>query len=158
MKKIIGLLCALIFFATPTSVLATENGNDNEAITSTTSEPDQELKGFSRFKGDFIRILEYFIGLTRKIEAPAIMDQNYLPNIGNNLMEQRILDVPAISQLPALPTGCEITAITMMLKFQGADVSKVQLAMEMPRHSSDPDIGYVGNPFTKRGWTIYPPV
>ncbi|ALC92645.1 hypothetical protein AM500_03775 [Bacillus sp. FJAT-18017] len=66
------------------------------------------------------------------------------------------LNVPLVKQLPELPTGCEITAVTMMLLYKGANVNKVSLAREMPRHSWDPNQGYVGDPFTKGGWTIYP--
>ncbi|KKK38822.1 hypothetical protein WQ57_07270 [Mesobacillus campisalis] len=67
------------------------------------------------------------------------------------------LNVPLVSQLPELPTGCEITSVTMMLQYKGAKVDKIGLANEMPRHSWDPNYGYVGNPFTTRGWTVYPP-
>ncbi|MBD8071160.1 C39 family peptidase [Bacillus sp. PS06] len=66
------------------------------------------------------------------------------------------LNVPIISQLPELPTGCEITAVTMMLQYAGANVNKVALAKAMPRHSWNPNAGYVGDPFTRNGWTIYP--
>lgn len=66
------------------------------------------------------------------------------------------LDVPLISQRPELPTGCEITAVTMMLQYKGYVVDKVTLAKAMPMHEEDPTIGYVGNPFTKDGWTVYP--
>jgi uncharacterized protein YvpB len=62
-----------------------------------------------------------------------------------------------VSQLPELPTGCEITAVTMMLQYKGVNVDKNTLAVEMPKHSWDPSKGYVGNPFTKKGWTIHPP-
>ncbi len=68
-----------------------------------------------------------------------------------------ILNVPIIAQRPELPTGCEITAVCMMLKFYGANVNKVSLANEMPKNISDPNLGFVGNPFTSSGWTIYPP-
>ena len=67
-----------------------------------------------------------------------------------------ILNVPIIRQMPELPTGCEITSVTMMLQYRGARVSKTQLANEMPR-SSNPDYGFVGNPYSSSGWTIYPP-
>jgi uncharacterized protein YvpB len=68
----------------------------------------------------------------------------------------RKLNVPLVGQLPELPTGCEITAVTMMLNYKGLNLDKVQLANEMPKHPWDPSLGYVGNPFTKRGWTVYP--
>nr|WP_235807646.1 C39 family peptidase [Limosilactobacillus secaliphilus] len=60
-----------------------------------------------------------------------------------------------ICQLPELPTGCEITAVTMMLRYAGYNVNKIQLANEMPR-SSNGDYGFVGNPFSYSGWWIFP--
>ena len=45
----------------------------------------------------------------------------------------------------------------MMVNYAGANANEVSLAREMPKHGWDPNKGYVGNPFTKRGWTIYPP-
>ncbi|WP_056987456.1 C39 family peptidase [Secundilactobacillus paracollinoides] len=62
---------------------------------------------------------------------------------------------PLIGQRPELPTGCEITATTMMLQFAGANVTKLSLAKEMPR-SSDPNKGFVGSPYSTSGWYIYP--
>ncbi|NLR31625.1 C39 family peptidase [Levilactobacillus tujiorum] len=67
----------------------------------------------------------------------------------------RWLNVPLIAQRPQLPTGCEITATTMMLKYAGAKVTKMSLAREMPR-SSNPNKGFVGSPYSKSGWWIYP--
>ena len=64
-------------------------------------------------------------------------------------------DAEIISQLPELPTGCEITAVTMMLRYAGYDVNKVQLANIMPR-SNNGDYGFVGNPFSPSGWWIFP--
>lgn len=46
-----------------------------------------------------------------------------------------------------LQTGCEITAVSMMLRYTGAKVDKIKLAKEMPYHSSNPNKGYVGNPW-----------
>lgn len=66
-----------------------------------------------------------------------------------------ISGVPLISQRPELPNGCEITAVTMMLQYAGASVDKMQLAREMPR-SSDPNYGYIGQPWDQTGITIFP--
>jgi len=68
-----------------------------------------------------------------------------------------ILDVPNISQLPELPTGCEITSVTQMVVFAGSKTSKTAMANAMPYHSWNPDLGFVGNPYLWSGWTIYPP-
>jgi len=67
-----------------------------------------------------------------------------------------ISDVPLIAQRPELPNGCEITAVTMMLQYAGAKVDKMQMAREMPR-SSDPNYGYIGQPWDSTGITIFPP-
>lgn len=93
---------------------------------------------------------------------PSISSEEYNDGINEEIFNgdikpsSRILEVPIIFQRPELPTGCEITAITMMLNYHGCNVNKVQLAHEMPYHPSNPDLGYVGNPFSKSGWTIYP--
>lgn len=67
-----------------------------------------------------------------------------------------VAGVPMISQRPELPNGCEITAVTMMLQYAGANVNKMQLAYEMPR-SSNPNYGYMGQPWDNTGVTIFPP-
>ena len=73
------------------------------------------------------------------------------------LKSWRQLHVPLIAQRPQLPTGCEITATTMMLKFAGAKVTKMALAREMPRTKThNGNKGFVGSPYSKTGWWIYP--
>lgn len=67
-----------------------------------------------------------------------------------------ISGVPLIAQRPELPNGCEITAVTMMLQYAGAKVNKMQMAREMPR-SSNPNYGYIGQPWDGTGITIFPP-
>ena len=64
-------------------------------------------------------------------------------------------DAEVIGQNPELPTGCEITAVTMMLRYAGANINKIQLANEMPR-SNNGDYGFVGNPFSVTGWWVFP--
>ena len=64
------------------------------------------------------------------------------------------LEVPVVSQRPELPTGCEITAVDMMLQYAGAKVTKIQLADEMPR-SDDPNQGFVGDPYSEYGIGLY---
>lgn len=56
--------------------------------------------------------------------------------------------VAAISQRPQLPTGCEMTAVTMMLNFAGVPVSKIEVANLTPR-SSNPNKGFIGSPYKK---------
>lgn len=47
-----------------------------------------------------------------------------------------------------MPTGCEITAVTMMINFAGKKVTKQQAAKIMPR-SSNPNKGFIGSPYKK---------
>lgn len=69
----------------------------------------------------------------------------------------RLNNVPLIGQRPQLPTGCEITAVTMMINYASKKkYSKIYMAKKMPR-SSNPNKGFVGNPFSKSGWYIFPP-
>lgn len=42
----------------------------------------------------------------------------------------RIEDFPLIMQMPELPTGCEITALTMALNYYGFQIDKVTMATE----------------------------
>lgn len=77
---------------------------------------------------------------------------------GTKVPKSYRMSVAVISQLPELPAGCEITAVTMMLRYKGASVTKGVLAEEMPRATNgDPNTGFVGSPYSKSGMTIYPP-
>ena len=60
-----------------------------------------------------------------------------------------------ICQNPELPTGCEMTAVTMMLRYAGVNINKFQVANETPR-SSNGDYGFVGNPYSPSGWWVFP--
>lgn len=60
-----------------------------------------------------------------------------------------------ICQNPELPTGCEMTAVTMMLRYAGVNINKFQVADETPR-SSNGDNGFVGNPYSVTGWWVFP--
>jgi len=76
-----------------------------------------------------------------------------------NKLYENPINAPAIDQRAhGLPTGCEITAVAIMLSgYLGWWVNPVTLANQMPYHGSNPNYGYVGNPFSYSGWTIYPP-
>lgn len=74
--------------------------------------------------------------------------------------------VPLINQHPELPTGCELTALTMLLQYNGVNISKEQVAKEVARvpvpyssngklYGGDPNKGFIGDPFSKRGFGVY---
>lgn len=60
-----------------------------------------------------------------------------------------------ICQNPELPTGCEMTAVTMMLRYAGVNINKFQVANETPR-SLNGNYGFVGNPYSVTGWWVFP--
>jgi len=65
------------------------------------------------------------------------------------------LDVPLVEQFPLAPTGCEIASLTMLLLYAGYSTTLEQSLDEM-WYSYDPDYGFVGDPRSDDGWTIYP--
>lgn len=74
--------------------------------------------------------------------------------------------VPIINQHPELPTGCEVTALTMIMQYHDVNVTKEQLAKEVTKvpvpyssngklYGGDPNKGFIGDPFSKRGFGVY---
>ncbi len=66
------------------------------------------------------------------------------------------LDVPVIGQNPELPNGCEITSLTMLLRYLGFDVDKMTMAQEyLPRsekfYGADPEVEFMGDPAQSSG-------
>jgi len=66
-----------------------------------------------------------------------------------------LLDVPLISQKPEFPAGCEAASTAMLITYAGHSVSTADIVQVMP-YASNPNNGYVGNPRTWQGWTIFP--
>ncbi len=75
-------------------------------------------------------------------------------------------NVPVIKQFPELPTGCEATALTMLLQHHGAHVSKLEVADSIPRVKLPvkkggnyvgfhPNEGFIGNPYTKYSYGVF---
>ncbi len=73
------------------------------------------------------------------------------------------LDVPVVKQAPALPNGCEITALTELLRYNGFPVSHTTMSAKyLPRkqltwskgkmYGPDPNEYFVGNPEDDTGW------
>lgn len=68
------------------------------------------------------------------------------------------LNVPFISQLPELPTGCEITSLTMVLNYLGFKVEKTWLVDNyLLYQTSDYQVGFKGSPYTVNGALMWPP-
>ncbi|UQS84692.1 C39 family peptidase [Apilactobacillus apisilvae] len=84
-------------------------------------------------------------------------DEGWINTSALDYSSFKLNNVPLIAQRPELPTGCEITALTMMINYAtGKKYSKTYMANRMP-HSSNPNKGFIGSPYSKSGWYIYPP-
>ena len=80
-----------------------------------------------------------------------------------SFLSHQIRNFPVIYQKPELPTGCEITALTMLLRFYGYPVSKTVMAASFlpqtgyavrigengKKYGPDLNACFVGNPFGK---------
>jgi len=87
------------------------------------------------------------------------------------LKPSAMIEAPIIRQRPELPSGCEITSLTMLFNFKGIDKDKMELTREMKYDPTplklgakgevvswgNPNTGYVGDPTgrTGRGFGIY---
>ena len=79
----------------------------------------------------------------------------------------KMIAVPLISQHPALPTGCESVAATMVLQYYGADMTPDEFVTSWLECSArfykkkgklygpDPHKVFAGNPFTSRSYGCF---
>ncbi|MBU5981210.1 hypothetical protein EFP68_09470 [Lactobacillus helveticus] len=123
-------------------------------------------KGFKKINGYWYLFNKNGIMLKDVRKIPHTKHYNYFDQLGRRRMKNTSTkkayywinkkgqitgiknNAKVICQRPQMPTGCEITAVTMMLNFAGKKVSKYQAAKVMPR-SSNPNKGFVGSPYKK---------
>ena len=72
------------------------------------------------------------------------------------------LEVNAILQNPELPTGCEITSLTMALNYAGFDVDKLTMADDYlicaDAYTATFGEAFIGSPYDSSSWGCYAPV
>jgi len=77
-----------------------------------------------------------------------------------------IPDVPVIYQYPVLPTGCEATALTMLLQWYGVETTKEKVADALVKEplpfeqdgkmkGGNPYRAFVGDPYTKESFGVF---
>lgn len=79
-------------------------------------------------------------GERHKGEAPEVLEAS-----------DAIMASPEDMQLPELPTGCEATAIATLLRLNGVDVSKTDVANAMPKSDTDFVHSFLGDPYSETG-------
>lgn len=91
-------------------------------------------------------------------------NKNYINTPLNNMT---LIEIPNICQYPTLPTGCEVTAATMVLQFYGEKISIDNFARNWlicddrfyqannMLYGPDPHKVFVGSPFTKSSYGCY---
>ncbi|MDD3277796.1 MAG: C39 family peptidase [Lachnospiraceae bacterium] len=126
----------------PTSA---DSSQDSSAAADTSMEPDTSV-----FK-------EYIYQIDNLETMKAIQNPSFDP-ASQQLPESVQLDVEEIYQLPELPTGCEITSLTMLLRYYGfKDAEKTMMADQYLVYADQYVTGFYGDPTTEKGAGIYPP-
>ncbi len=96
-------------------------------------------------------------------EVVTLETEETLPTEPAELPTQSIqLDATPVLQNPELPTGCEVTALTMALNYAGYPVDKLTMA-DQYLIRSDPYLttfgeAFVGSPHDPTAWGCYAPV
>jgi len=76
------------------------------------------------------------------------------------ILPTRVMDVEYRSQYPNLPNGCEVTALSMLMNYNGYNVRAEYLSDNFLKKSglsgANPDLAYIGNPRSNsRGFYTY---
>lgn len=99
-----------------------------------------------------------------RIEKSVILNTSnpYVVIEANAVSHQQSLAVPVVKQNPQLPHGCEITSLTAVLNYYGADVDKMTMMKNyLPKeqfkmingkkYGPDPNVSYAGDPSDAQG-------
>ena len=96
--------------------------------------------------------------IKNKLDA-KVLDIEVIPK---KLKQQYKIDVKNIMQEPELPTGCEITSLTIVLNYLGFDVDKCYMADNYLQKGQigtvDAYTAFIGNPRTSWSYGCYSPV
>ena len=94
---------------------------------------------------------------TAAVTTTEMLPTEYL--ISGELPSSYLIEVDPILQNPELPTGCEITTLTMLLRSVGFDVDKVQLADGYLTCESEGKAtfreAFIGSPYDPAGYGCF---
>lgn len=99
---------------------------------------------------DFLRNVGDAEPYGRDVEAllPYAMDVD---------VEPYVVDYQKDMQYPELPTGCEATALSTLLRLNGVEASKIEVAAAMPKSEWDYVDAFLGDPARADGWCCMAP-
>ena len=92
----------------------------------------------------------------------TIHSENELKELLASGRKAYIDNFPCLNQVPELPTGCEVTSLTMVLNYLGYDADKTDIAANYLEKGDYPDANpnttFVGTPFDKASYGCFAPV
>lgn len=104
---------------------------------------------------DYYRVQVQRGGKNAALSRPTVVYVPYKAGEGGALLRR----IPAVRQNPELPTGCEVTSLTMALRYLGINVDKEVLAdnylPKCPYRTGDYRRAFVGDPRSKAAYGCY---
>ena len=98
----------------------------------------------------------------RLLRTVADPSKNTSNNTSKNTAKKTLASLVPIHQFPELPTGCEVTSLTIVLNYLGFRADKLDLADNYlpkgPIGSTDFRKAFVGNPRSSHAYGCYAPV
>lgn len=117
-----------------------------------------------------MRKILLFLAIVISAATVVFLLPQRIPENEEPMRAEKQIAVEPICQYPTLPTGCEATAATMVLRFLGIDITAEQFAGEWLEcdnefyrigdrlHGPDPRRVFAGDPFSDSSFGCYAPV
>jgi uncharacterized protein YvpB len=105
---------------------------------------------YAKISGKYLNIWnksDHFIAYAEKTDAPSATVKPV-----DVAKKSAHLTAPLVRQFPELPSGCEVSSLTMLLQFAGIGKNKMELVSELKfdptplKRAPDGSIAYWGNP------------
>ncbi len=162
MVYILSFLLIILLIVIIVSIIYLKNLNNKKKNTT----PPAEITSVSSVTKESTTLAETTtkkeIKTTKKAKVNTIKNNNKKYNNGNNSYKNRKhLKVPLIYQKPELPSGCEIVALTMVLRYNNFNVGKTELLKFFdfgPITTTNPNKAFLGNPRRDPGYCLEQPV
>jgi len=107
----------------------------------------------------FILVIYWLTGCEAKKEKVFIpFEKEIIEKAEESTKVSHKLEVKSILQFPELPTGCEATSLTMILRYYGYNITKEELVDNyMLYRTAEYPVGFEGSPYSSSGSLMWPP-